>query len=147
VRSGRDYRASTLAADASALLAATSGAASTAATGGHTTGGSAAAGSASRRAASPEAVHPGSSTLPAAPVPSDAGATDITNPARLAACLGALGAAPDRLVAVDLARYEGREAAILLLTSAQGSGHEVWAVERTCAPGAEGALKYTRLSN
>jgi hypothetical protein len=46
---------------------------------------------------------------------------------------------------VDLATYEGREAAILLLTAADGRGHEVWAVERSCAPGAEGALKYTRL--
>ena len=62
-------------------------------------------------------------------------------------CLGALGAAPDRLVAVDLARYEGREAAILLLKAAEGNGHEVWAVDRTCAPGAEGALKYVRLSH
>ena len=69
------------------------------------------------------------------------------NPARLAACLGALNVAPDRLVAVDVAKYEGREAAILLLTTPDGAGHEVWAVERTCAPGAEGALNYTRLSN
>ena len=53
----------------------------------------------------------------------------------------------DRLVAVDVAKYEGREAAILLLTTPDGAGHEVWAVERTCAPGAEGALNYTRLSN
>jgi hypothetical protein len=51
----------------------------------------------------------------------------------------------DKLVAVDLATYEGREAAVLLLRAADG-GHEVWVVERTCSSGNEGALKYTRLS-
>jgi len=147
VRSGRNYRASTLAADASALLAGASGAAGGATTGARTSGGSGAGGSASREAASPQAVPPDVSRFPAAQVPTDTSATDITNPARLAACLSALGAAPDRLVAVDLARYEGRDAAILLLRTAEGSGYEVWAVERTCAPGTEGALKYTSLSH
>jgi hypothetical protein len=78
-------------------------------------------------------------------VAADPTADDVTNPARLAACLTALGVPAARLVAVDLATYEGREAAILLLTAADGRGHEVWAVERSCAPGAEGALKYTPL--
>jgi hypothetical protein len=64
----------------------------------------------------------------------------------LATCLAALGVPGDRLVAVDLATYEGREAAILLLAPAEGGGHEVWAVERSCSSGSEGALKYTRLS-
>jgi hypothetical protein len=134
VRSGRDYRATTLAAQASALLGRTAGVAG-AATGG-------AAGS----VPSPEAAAPGVSRLPEAAVPPDTAADDITNPSRLTACLDTLGVAGERLVAVDLATYEGREAAILVLTRADGSGHEVWAVERTCAPGAEGALKYTRLS-
>jgi hypothetical protein len=84
---------------------------------------------------------------PAARVPPDTAAADITNPTRLAGCLSALGVAPGRLVAVDLATYEGREAAILLVTSADGTGHEIWAVDRTCAPGSEGALTYKQLSD
>jgi hypothetical protein len=134
VRSGRDYRASTLAAQASELIATKSGASAAA-----TTGGSAGA------VPSPQAQGPELSRLPAPAVPPDTAADDITNPTRLTACLGALGVARDRLVALDLATYEGREAAILLLNAADGSGHEVWAVERSCAPGAEGALKYERL--
>jgi hypothetical protein len=136
VRSGRDYRASTLAAQASALIA-TRGVASGAAT----TGGSAGT------APSPQAEGPGLSKVPAPAVPPDTTADDITNPTRLTACLQALGVARDRLVAVDLATYEGREAAILLVNAADGSGHEVWAVERSCGPEAEGALKYTHLSD
>jgi hypothetical protein len=136
VRSGRDYRGPTLGAQASALLAGTTGAAG-AATTGRSGGG----------VPSPEAAAPGLSRSPAAAVPPDPTANDITNPTRLAACLDALGVARDRLVAVDLATYEGREAAILLLNAAEGTGHEVWAVERTCAPGAEGALKYTHSSD
>ena len=34
-----------------------------------------------------------------------------------------------------------------LLAPAEGGGHEVWAVERTCSPEAEGALKYTLLTD
>ncbi len=134
VQSGRDYRAGTLAAQASALLAGTTGVA-----------GAATSGSA-RAVPSARAAAPGVGKVPEMAVPPDTAAHDITNPTRLAACLDALGVGQDRLVAVDLARYEGREAAILLLTPADGGGHEVWAVERTCAPGAEGALKYARLS-
>jgi hypothetical protein len=136
VRSGRGYRASTLAVQASALIA-TKGVASGAAT----TGGSAGT------APSPQAEGPGLSKVPAPAVPPDTTADDITNPTRLTACLQALGVARDRLVAVDLATYEGREAAILLVNAADGSGHEVWAVERSCGPEAEGALKYTHLSD
>jgi hypothetical protein len=147
VRSGRDYHASKLAAEASGLLAVTTGAASTAPTPGHSKGRTGTGDSASSGAASPQAVAPRVSKVPAAPVPANSSATDITNPARLAACLSALDVTPDRLVAVDLATYEGREAAILLLRTADGSGYEVWAVERTCAPQAEGALKYARLSD
>jgi hypothetical protein len=71
----------------------------------------------------------------AAPNPT---ATDVTNPQRLAACLAALGAASGSVVAVDLARYQGREAAVLVVRTQ--SGYEVWVVERTCHPGDEGVL-------
>ncbi len=75
----------------------------------------------------------------------DTAASDLTNPTNLSACLSALSVSRDKLVAVELATYEGREAAVLLLRAADG-GHEVWVVERTCSSGNEGALKYTRLS-
>jgi hypothetical protein len=114
-------------------------------------GGLAPASSPSRGSAAPQKPPvptpsaPGAGTSDARSLAADPKADDLRNPARLAACLGALGVSPDRLVAVDLATYDGREAAILLATSADGAGHEVWAVERTCGPGAEGALGYTRL--
>jgi hypothetical protein len=137
VASGRAYRERTLVAQAQSLLA---DAVSPAAADGRSSG------SATRRppVPAPAPVAPGG-TQDQSKVAADPAADDVTSPARLAACLTALGASPARLVAVDLATYEGREAAILLLTAADGRGHEVWAVERSCAPGAEGALKYTRL--
>jgi hypothetical protein len=140
VESGRSYRQRTLAADAESLLGV-----------GAKDGGLATASPPPRSsaAASPQAPVPGPAgsggTRSESLVQADPKADDITNPARLAACLGALGVPQERLVAVDLATYDGREAAILLVTPAEGGGHEVWAVERTCGPGAEGALGYTRL--
>jgi hypothetical protein len=74
----------------------------------------------------------------------DPKATDVTNPQRLTACLRALGATADSVVAVDLARYRGREAAVLVVRTA--TGYEVWVVERTCHPGDEGALAQTTLA-
>jgi hypothetical protein len=74
----------------------------------------------------------------------DPKATDVTNPQRLAACLTALGESADSVVAVDLARYQGREAAVLVVRTA--SGYEVWVVERTCHRGDEGALARTTLA-
>ncbi len=87
-----------------------------------------------------------SKSQPPGPVATLSDATaDLTNPANLSACLTALNVSQDKLLAVDLATYEGREAAVLLLRSPDG-GNEVWVVERTCSPGNEGALKYARLS-
>jgi hypothetical protein len=85
----------------------------------------------------PSAPEPRAAASPGSVAP-DSKATDVTNPQRLAACLTALGASSDALVAVDLARYQGREAAVLVVRTA--SGYEVWVVERTCHPGDEGAL-------
>jgi hypothetical protein len=128
LRSKRAYREATLAQDAAALLTSFSTLS--------------AAGGQGKATATTRATPRG---LDAARAQMDASADDLTNPARLSACLDALNVSQDRLIAVDLATYEGREAAILLLRTSDG-GREVWAVERTCAPGNEGALKYARLS-
>jgi hypothetical protein len=136
VASGRAYRERTLAAQAESLLG--DGRSRATAPG-------ASPGTATRSTPVPAPAQGPGGVTAGSKVAADASADDVTNPARLAACLTALGVSAARLVAVDLATYEGREAAILLLTAADGRGHEVWAVERSCGPGAEGALKYTRL--
>ncbi|HVN12455.1 MAG TPA: hypothetical protein VMT69_10195 [Kineosporiaceae bacterium] len=74
----------------------------------------------------------------------DPRATDLRNPQRLAACLTTLDAGQERLVVVDFATFDGREAAVLVLQATDG-GYEVFVVERTCAPGHEGALDYATL--
>jgi hypothetical protein len=131
-RSGLDYTSSTLSREARTLVR-----------------GSALAAQSSARSESdnppnptvPRASSPARSQ-PLASVAPDPKATDVTNPQRLTACLTALGAGSD-VVAVDLARYQGREAAVLVVRTE--SGYEVWVVERTCAPGNEGALAETTL--
>jgi hypothetical protein len=71
----------------------------------------------------------------------DPTATDISNPANLDGCLTALKTSRDRLVAVDLATYDDREAAVLLLR-ASGGGYEVFVVERTCSAADDHTLGY-----
>ena len=90
-------------------------------------------------AATASAVPSDRSRARAPAVAADPQATDVTNPARLAACRRRRSAASrTAVVAVDLARYQGREAAVLVRP--HGGGYEVWVVERTCHPGDEGAL-------
>jgi hypothetical protein len=69
------------------------------------------------------------------------GNTLLTDPAALQACLTTLGVKNQQPIAVDLATYQGREAAIIVLAARDG-GYEIWAVERTCAPGHGGQLAY-----
>ena len=63
----------------------------------------------------------------------------LRTPAALQACLTAIGAAGAQPVAVDLARYAGREAAIIVLP-ADGGGYDVWVVARDCRPGNDGTI-------
>jgi len=81
----------------------------------------------------------GGSTVPTGTSVRTAGT--VADPKQLLACLGSLGE-HDRLpVAVDLARYAGREAAVIVLPRA-GGGFDVWVVARDCRPGVEGELAY-----
>jgi hypothetical protein len=63
----------------------------------------------------------------------------LRSPEALQACLKAIGAAQVQPVAVDLARYGGREAAIIVLP-ADGGGVDVWVVARDCKPGSDGTI-------
>jgi hypothetical protein len=63
----------------------------------------------------------------------------LRTPAALQACLTAIGAGGAQPVAVDLARYAGREAAIIVLP-ADGGGYDVWVVARDCRPGNDGTI-------
>jgi hypothetical protein len=57
--------------------------------------------------------------------------------AELAQCLKAIDAEDLSPVAVDFARFNGREVALLVLPS-PSKEYEVWAVSRSCKPGADG---------
>jgi hypothetical protein len=69
----------------------------------------------------------------------DAGNQSLRDTATLNGCLAALKADGRRPVAVDLARFNGRDAAIIVLNGVNG-GYEVWAVARDCRPGADGTI-------
>ena len=75
----------------------------------------------------------------------DAGNQSLRDTATLNGCLAALRAGGRRPVAVDLARYDGRDAAIIVLNGANG-GYEVWAVARDCHPGVDGTITYLDLT-
>ena len=64
----------------------------------------------------------------------------LATPEGLAGCLEAIGAPGQTPEAVDLASWEGRDAAVIVLPT-QG-GHAVWVVGRDCAPGADGLVHY-----
>lgn len=67
----------------------------------------------------------------------------LRSPTALQACLNAIGANQPP-VAVDLARYNGQEAAIIVLP-ADGGGYEVWVVARDCKPGDDGSIAVVTL--
>jgi hypothetical protein len=111
--SGTQYTAGTLAAQVTALMKASA-------------------------SASPSTA---SATGPSPAASASAGAGTVADPKQLQACLAALGEQTRKPVAVDLASYQGREAAVIVLPGLT-SGFDVWVVARDCRPGAEGHLAY-----
>ncbi len=104
----------------------------------------AAAGAAADSAAAPvapAASAPAPTTTAASRSTKATGNVQLSQPASLQGCLAALGVRSQRPIAIDLARYQGRDAAIIVLSSRDG-GYEVWAVERTCGSGNGGQLAY-----
>jgi hypothetical protein len=93
------------------------------------------------KAADQSAVPSGASPAPLRSAGAPAGGQSLRDPAALQGCLDAIDAEGVRPVAVDLATYQGREAAILVLPGRDG-GYEVWAVARSCRPGADGTLHF-----
>jgi hypothetical protein len=65
----------------------------------------------------------------------------VSDPTQLTACLRSLGESDRAPLAVDLARYQGREAAVIVLAGKVG-GYDIWVVARDCRPGAEGPLAF-----
>ncbi len=78
-------------------------------------------------------------------VPSGATGDRLTSPSGLTSCLSALGVAAGAVTAVDLARFEGRPAAVVVLR-AEGGGEDVWVVGRDCRQGDDQTRYFVRLS-
>ena len=129
---GTDYTATGLEAQARQLLVAAAAAQAYAAGDGSAAG---------KPAPSPQAS-PLSELAPAAAPP---GNQALRAPAALQACLRALKATDEQVVAVDLARYQGRDSAVIVLRAA-GGAYGVWVVARDCRPGADGTLKYVPMT-
>jgi hypothetical protein len=68
----------------------------------------------------------------------------LSTPEGLAGCLEAIGASGQTPRVVDLATWEGREVAVIVLDDPDaGTGRlGVWVVERSCRPGADGLVHY-----
>jgi len=128
VATGTDYTATALAAQVTTLLTGSGG------------GGQAA----------PDALGsvPLAPATPGRPGAAPAAAGTMTDPAGLRSCLDAIGAAGVTPLAVDLASYEGQQAAVVVLP-VPGAGPvqvEVWVVARDCRPGADGLRQYQRIA-
>lgn len=72
------------------------------------------------------------------------GNLSLRDPKQLQGCLQALHAGSKEPVAVDLATYDGQEAAVIVLIG-EGGGYEVWVVARTCQAGQDGTLRFLQL--
>jgi hypothetical protein len=67
----------------------------------------------------------------------------LATPKGLAGCLTALGATATPSF-VDVARFEGKPAAVIVLPSADG-GREIWVVSPSCSPGKDGLRYFTNV--
>jgi hypothetical protein len=72
--------------------------------------------------------------------------TTLTTPAGLQACLGSIGVTSGAPELVDLATYEGKPVAVLVVPSPGGVGRQVWVVSRTCAGTQDGLAYYGALN-
>jgi hypothetical protein len=88
---------------------------------------------------SDQSVRSQAQTSAPAPLASGARGDLLRDPAALRACLAQIGAGDAHPVAVDLARYAGRDAAIIVL-DADGGGYDVWVVARDCRANADGRI-------
>jgi hypothetical protein len=70
--------------------------------------------------------------------------TTLTTPAGLQACLTALQAPSVRPLLVDLATYNGKPVAVLVLPDNSGK-RQLWVVSRRCAPGNDGTVLFANL--
>jgi hypothetical protein len=68
----------------------------------------------------------------------------LATPAGVASCLSAIGAPQATPLLVDVARFEHRPAAVVVLPADDG-GREIWVVSTTCRPGQDGTQYFTRL--
>lgn len=71
------------------------------------------------------------------------GAGPLSAPAAVAACVKALGAEGSTPILIDLARFEGSPAAVVVLEV--GGVREVWVVAVSCGPGQDGTRYFARL--
>jgi hypothetical protein len=81
-----------------------------------------------------ELAHRNDSATGAVAPSESGGATTLTTPAGLLACLLALNEPTSTPLLVDIATYAGQPAAVLVLQQ-PGGAREIWVVSPTCAPG------------
>ncbi|MGN6613362.1 MAG: hypothetical protein ACTHLJ_16475 [Angustibacter sp.] len=77
------------------------------------------------------------------PAAASAPSGPLATPAGVAACLSAIGAPQATPLLVDVARYQGAPAAVVVVP-ASGGGREIWVVSTTCSPGKDGTRYFTR---
>jgi hypothetical protein len=73
------------------------------------------------------------------------GGGGLADPAALHGCLTALGAGNATPLAVDIAAWQGKDAAVIVLPGTESSSVQVWVVGRGCAPGDDQLIHYQRV--
>lgn len=144
---GTDYEPAVLGDQVAGLLLA-SAARTAAAVDGGSAGDAGARPEAAPDAATDAATDQGEASLPPPAADRAEGDRTLADPTALEGCLHALGAVGSVPVAVDLARWEGTDAAVLVLRSRSpgaSGGLEVWVVARDCGAARTGLLHVERL--